>query len=278
MKYQALVPLVTYPDNNTEHAVTNSIAIAKLINANADAVVMEPSIPNVGNALSHIVLDLPEHIRAVEARCSSIAADLIRTFGQVADREGVDARASFLKANPVFFADRAAETARRYDIACVGWLRGSTGIQALAEGLLFGSGRPLLLVPEAEKVQKLDHVAVAWDGTRVAARAVADARRILERAAMISVITMSGEKPIRNEESGELLVESLCSAGLNAHFSESNTRKQNISEALQDHAIHLGADILVMGGYGHSRLRNFVLGSATRGVLANLSMPVMLSH
>jgi len=75
-----------------------------------------------------------------------------------------------------------------------------------------------------------------------------------------------------------MLAESLRRAGLEAQFSSTSTAGSSISEALQNQAISLGADLLIMGGFGHSRIRNFVLGSATRGVMHQLSMPVLLSH
>jgi len=278
MRYQALVPLVTYPDANGETAVTNAMDLAKLIEATIDVVVMEPLIPEVGNALSHVVLNLPEQIRAVYSRCADIAAELIRTVDQHGDREQLMAHASSLKLNPVLMGERAAEIARCYDLSIVGWAPQNAGIHALTESLLFGSGRPVVLVPESAKLQQLEHIAVAWDGTRAASRAVADGRRFLKRSSRVSVITVAGEKPIRDQDRGEIFAESLRRAGLEARFFSTSMDGRSISETLQNQAVSLGADLLIMGGFGHSRIRNFVLGSATRGVMHQLAMPVLLSH
>jgi len=133
MRYQALVPLVTYPDANGESAVVNAVEFAKLIEATIDVVVMEPLIPEVGNALSHVVLNLPEQIRAVHSRCAGIAADLIRFVDQHGDREQVTASASSIKVNPVFIGERAAEIARCYDLSVVSWVPQNAAIHALTE-------------------------------------------------------------------------------------------------------------------------------------------------
>jgi nucleotide-binding universal stress UspA family protein len=147
-----------------------------------------------------------------------------------------------------------------------------------AEAVVFGSGRPTILVPELAQPGPVDHVAIAWDGSRVAARAVADAAPMLQRAAKISVLTVVGEKPLSEKDPGVRLAASLQKRGLSAEAMEIGAEDNPISSTLQQRAIELGAALLVMGGYGHSRVRDFVLGGATEGVLGDLEMPVLLSH
>ncbi len=85
-----------------------------------------------------------------------------------------------------------------------------------AEAVVFGSGRPTILLPELSEVVTLDHVAIAWDGSRVAARAVADAGFLLRRVSRISVITVLDEKPLAENDAGERLAGMLRERGLNA--------------------------------------------------------------
>jgi nucleotide-binding universal stress UspA family protein len=147
-----------------------------------------------------------------------------------------------------------------------------------AEAVVFGSGRPAILLPEAVDVSTIDHVAVAWDGSRVAARAAADARPFLEHATRISVITVLDEKPLKEKDAGARLAGELRKHGLKAEAVPVHARDCPIAETLQQTALDNGCQLLVMGGYGHSRIRDFVLGGATEGVLSDLRMPVLLSH
>lgn len=87
-----------------------------------------------------------------------------------------------------------------------------------------------------------------------------------------------GEKPLPEERPGERLVTSLGKAGLPSTALEIAAEDCPISVTLQHRSIEVGATMLVMGGYGHSRVRDFVLGGATQGVLSDLTMPVLISH
>ena len=170
-------------------------------------------------------------------------------------------------------ADAAATRARYCDISLIGWESGNPTSRMTAETVLFGSGRPAVLLPELSGVAPLDHLAIAWDGSRVAARAVADAQPFLERASRITVLTVLDEKPLKERDAGERLVEALRRRGLAAEAASVNAEDCPIAETLQQRAIERGSDLLVMGAYGHSRVRDFVLGGATAGILSDLLLP-----
>ena len=116
------------------------------------------------------------------------------------------------------------------------------------------------------------------DGSRVAARSVSDARFLLERAASIHVITVTDEKPLKEKDAGERLAASLREAGLKAEFAAIRAEDVPIAATLQHHAARMGADLLVMGGYGHTRLREIVLGGVSHGVMQRMTVPVLMSH
>ena len=278
MKLQTFLPLVTYADPNSESAVANAVAVSKFLNADLHVLALEPDIPKVSNALSNLVLNLPEKIQEAERRCAQIGSSLLDAATKQAADEALTVHTFARKANPILFNDVAAQSARYHDITLMGWAVDNPGVRTLAEGILFGSGRPTVLMSETTALEPIDHIAIAWDGSRVAARAVADARPFLERASSISVITVFGEKPLNDQDAGDRLAESLRNAGLNASFSATRAEGVPIGEALQAHAAEIGAKMLVMGGFGHSRFRDFVLGGATAGVLTQLQMPVLLSH
>ncbi len=133
-------------------------------------------------------------------------------------------------------------------------------------------------MPELSPITSIEHVAIAWDGSRVAARAVADAAPLLHRAAKITVLTVVDEKPLHDRDAAERLAQALGRRGLKAQAMPAKAADCPIATALQERATEIGAGMLVMGAFGHSRLRDFVLGGATAGVLWDLRLPVLLSH
>ena len=232
----------------------------------------------MSNVLSRVLLDLPEKIHDALKLSAQNGAKLLTSARETAEAASVVVTTEVARGQVALLGDMAAEHARYFDMALVGWQAGNMGTRMVAEAVVFGAGRPTLLVPEAKTVEKLDRIAIAWDGSRVAARAVADARPLLERAAAISIITVTDEKPLKEKNAGERLASSLRHGGLKAEFAAINAEDCPIAETLQLQAAAVGADLLVMGGYGHSRLRDFVLGGATEGVLDDLRLPVLLSH
>ncbi len=191
---------------------------------------------------------------------------------------GVQTATEAIAAPLATLGEAAAARARYFDLSLVGWEAGNATSRMTAEAVVLGSGRPTILLPELFEISSFEHVAIAWDGSRVAARAVADARLFLQRASKLSVITVLDEKPLEEEDAGERLAGVLAARGLQAEAVPVKAQDCPIAETLQQTAIEKGAQLLVMGGYGHSRIRDFVLGGATEGILSDLLMPVLLSH
>ncbi|PSC02482.1 hypothetical protein SLNSH_23880 [Alsobacter soli] len=122
---------------------------------------------------------------------------------------------------------------------------------------------------------QFEKVVVAWDGSRVAARAVGDALPALALAKTVSVVTV-GDEP-DDAAPAASLVRNLVAHGVAAQ-AEKIALKISVGAALRDHVHEVGADLLVMRAYGHSRLRDFVLGGATRSILADPLVSVWLSR
>lgn len=278
MKLQAFLPLVTYPDANADAVAIHAVALAAQIGAGIHALAINVDIPDISNALSKLLLDTPEMIRQAETASRRRGEHLLGVVKEKASVAGVDAVTSVVTAPPVGLGDAAATHARYFDLSLIGWEAGNATSRMTAEAVIFGSGRPAILLPKTTDIAEIDHVAVAWDGSRVAARAVADARLFLERAARISVITVLDEKPLKEKDTGERLANELLKRGFNAEAVPTEAEDRPIDETLQQAAIDKGCQLLVMGGYGHSRIRDFVLGGATEGVLTELRMPILLSH
>ena len=151
--------------------------------------------------------------------------------------------------------------------------------RTIAEHILFESGRPVIIVPNRHaKPFACQRVMVAWDHSRTSARALHDSLPFLRLAEEIRLVAVGGEKRFQTDADPATIETALARKGLNARFEQIHLGDAAIGPALQDHALQCGADLLVMGAYGHSRLREFILGGATREVLDDLQLPVLMSH
>jgi nucleotide-binding universal stress UspA family protein len=174
--------------------------------------------------------------------------------------------------------EAATTEARYFDLSVLPWTEGSAQVQDMAQALVFGSGRPILLVPAASRPAPLSHIAIAWDESRVAARALGDALQLLARGGRVSVLTVGDEKALRDARLSESLAASLAHRGYEAEAVDLALGGRTVAKALLEGAHAQGAQLLAMGGFGHSRLRDFILGSATRSILSEPVLPVLLSH
>ena len=137
----------------------------------------------------------------------------------------------------------------------------------------------MLVVPYIQRAGfKLDHVMVCWDASRNAARAVADALPLLERAKAIDVLTVSKERGKSDELPAADIGHHLARHGLNVDVHRIVAPDIDVASSILSYAADASADLIVMGGYGHSRLREFVLGGATRGILSSMTVPTLMSH
>ena len=151
--------------------------------------------------------------------------------------------------------------------------------ELIAESVLFEAGRPVIIVPYIQKAPlKLDRVMACWDGSRPAARAIADAMPLLERAGLVEVVIVSNERGKRDEIPGADMGQHLARHGLKVDIKRISEGSIDVADALLSHAADFSADLIVMGGYGHSRLREFVLGGVTHSILKSMTAPVLMSH
>ncbi|WP_439682530.1 Universal stress protein, UspA family [Cupriavidus oxalaticus] len=161
------------------------------------------------------------------------------------------------------------------------------GLSGVAEYVMLQAGRPILLLPGLAGPTPEGRVAIAWNGSRAAARAVADAMPWLARAAAVSVLVVATANESRepqgqethesdaSHESGQRLVAWLASHGVEADL---HVEQGDPDEALPRLVDAVQAGLLVAGGYGHSRLRELVLGGSTRCLLRQSAFPVFMSH
>ncbi|MBM3567280.1 MAG: universal stress protein [Alphaproteobacteria bacterium] len=147
----------------------------------------------------------------------------------------------------------------------------------LAEEMLLVAGRPILVVPYISKYDSVgDRVMIAWNGSREASRAVHDAMPLLERAKSVNILSVDPENP--NRLPGADIATHLARHGVKVEARRTVGGDLDIGDVLLSTAADLGADLVVMGGYGHSRAREAIFGGATRHMLRHMTCPVVLSH
>jgi nucleotide-binding universal stress UspA family protein len=151
--------------------------------------------------------------------------------------------------------------------------------EVLIETALFRSGRPVLIVPYTHRAAyNCERVIVAWDGSAPAARAIASALPILISAPNVEVVTVTETKKQADVDlPGFNITRHLARHGINAELRRLPSAG-DVANTLLSHLADASADLLVMGGYGHSRLREFVLGGATKGILSAMTAPVLMAH
>lgn len=280
-----LLPLLSYPAATTTDSVEKAVAVASGLGAHIVGVTFELQIRSPVGLYAH-----PAHIGgmfAAESRKSaSNARDLIAAFDDICARKGTMQRGvayehAIEQCAPAEVAHVLVDHARLRDISIFPLNAEAPDQRSLVEALIFESGRPVLLLPEGATRQlpsSFDRVAVAWDHSRPAARAVADALPMLRAAKQVHVVTFADEKRMHRPDSGVELCKHLARHGAEVTFDKVSAKGRAIGDAFEAYAGERNIDLLVMGAFGHSKLREFILGGATRRMLTRPFTWTLLSH
>ncbi|MDA1097859.1 MAG: universal stress protein [Proteobacteria bacterium] len=260
-------------DVHADRRLTLGLMLARQFEAHLTGiyVLSYPTVPGF------VQTELPSEI--IEQRYSEIraAGEAKRAaFDAAAARENVAAEFRVMEGDLV---DAVALCGRYSDLLVVGQPDPDHPSQtdSLAEDLLLAAGRPILVVPYTGDLGHVGRrVMVAWSGTREATRAVHDAMPLLVQAEEVVVFS------VNPEDSGHIAGADICTHlarhGVNAtprHIVAPDMRVgDSVLSAVADNSI----DLLVMGGYGHSRLRELAFGGATRAIMRSMTCPVLMSH
>jgi nucleotide-binding universal stress UspA family protein len=264
--------------NPRDVAIDYAVSVAEDFDAHLCGIAFsyEPVVP------PSIMGGIPADVIDAQWAASAQAADAaIASFEAAAKREGIVAEHRKLEASLGGAGDLFGRLARRFDLAVVGQAEPKHGPaqDLVIEGALFGSGRPVIVVPYIQKGGlKLDRILICWDGSRPAARAIADAMPFLARAAAIDVVIVASGRERSDEVPGADMGEHLARHALKVEVKRIVSTDLDVPNTILSYAADSGADLIVMGGFGHSRLREFVLGGATRGILASMTVPALMSH
>jgi nucleotide-binding universal stress UspA family protein len=276
-----LVALTTYPESTPVSAVEDAVDVAAALAAKISAIACEVKISAPGSPLGNYLLDIPAIVATETKKSSTNAQQLLAAFQAAAEKRGVFQERISEQCLTSEVPDVFIEYARLRDLTIVPVPEGDYIDQWYAESIIFGSGHPTVVLPHTRKRTgsfALDTVIVAWDFSRPATRAVADAMPILEKAKRVCVLTVTKEKAIDTRRSGPELAKHLARHGVDVVLDEVDAKGRRIGDVFEAHVTYRNADLLVMGAYGHSRLREFVLGGATKRVLARPPVPTLLSH
>jgi nucleotide-binding universal stress UspA family protein len=255
-----------------------AVSVAAAFNAHLAGVAFlyEPLIPP--GDMSGIPLDVIDMLRVENENAAKAAAS---KFDDAVRGTTVSAEVQVLNATDAGAPHIFAEVARRFDLSIVAQGDPDTPSPGdpMAEAALFQSGRPVLIVPYIQRAGlTLERVLVCWDGSRNAARAVGDAMPFIVRAKATEIVIVANEDAKSDEMPGADIAQHLARHGAKVEVKRIVSTETDVAGTILSHAADSAADFLVMGGYGHSRLREFVLGGATRGLLAAMTVPVLMSH
>jgi nucleotide-binding universal stress UspA family protein len=276
-----LLALTTYPQPTPLSALDDAIDVAVALGAKISAIACEVKINVPGTLLGRRFLNVPSMIATEAKKSAANAQRLLAAFQAAAEKSGVFQERISEHCLTSEVPQVLIEYSRLRDLTILPMPERDYLDQWYAESVIFGSGRPSVILPHERKRSgsfALDTVIVAWDFSRAATRAMADAMPILEKAKRVCVLTVTKEKAIDTRRSGVELAKHLARHGADVVLDEVDAKGRSISDVFEAHVTYRNADLLVMGAYGHSRLREFVLGGATKSMLTRPPVPIFMSH
>lgn len=278
-----LLSLASYPDRTPDASIDRTLAIAAELGCRTTALTFEAEFDFVrsSGAFTRMVVDLREMAREESIKSSTNAKALLARFENAAKRFGVDHDTALATCSAFTLPDALIEHAKLHDVTVIP-LQDSYGVEQWhAETTIFGSGRPVLVLPGPASTKAgplLTNVVVAWDFSPQAARALGEAIPLLEKAGKVAIATVRGEKHIAARHAHREMAQRLKAHGIEAAFRDIDAAGRSAAAAIEAFLAEADASLLVMGAYGHSRFREFVLGGATRNMLDAPPVPVFLSH
>jgi nucleotide-binding universal stress UspA family protein len=271
-----LLQLSSYPTPTPERVFNSVVPLAAQYDARISVALCQVHFPRVSNYLANKLVGGDQAIARENEVSRDQARSLLDQF--VLQVPEVNRGDQFIIDCTSFLStDQVAVRARSFDLVILP-IPDLVDREVLAADLIFGSGRPVLLLPDDSGTHPWDRIVVGWDGGRAAARALGDALPLLREARDVRLVTVAGEKPLGEGPGLEAVRTHLERHGVIAKAGEVDADGSDAGMTLLRHASEVGADLLVAGAFGHSRMRQFILGGATRSMITAATLPVLLSH
>jgi len=219
-----------------------------------------------------------EVLDAHQAQLEEIEAHHRALFDNIVRRHGIPSEWRSLS----YFSSDVGAHAHYADLAVVA-RPDPAGLTAarpgLIESLVLTSGRPIIIFPQHGTISRVRHILVGWNARREAIRAVADAVPLLARAEAIEVLVIDHQRHAgHGQEPGADIARHLAHHGAQVEVRSLSSRGEDVGHLLLSQAAAFGADLVVMGAYGHSHLSEWVFGGVTRTVLREAGVPVLMSR
>jgi nucleotide-binding universal stress UspA family protein len=277
----ALLHIATYPDPTSEAAIEQAVAFAAGIDGRLAAAAFEVDIPIHSNRVADYLVGLSGMVNEEEAKSRATRTERLAFFEARAKPAGVFGGVVGGQANLYLVSEALAGLARTRDVCLVALGSRFEDQTEVAQTVLFASGRPVILfnpgradLPSAG----LDRVVVAWDGGIHAARAVREALPLLQLAKRVEVVTFINEKETAKPGLVAEALRHLKCHGVAGHPLEIDAAGRKIEAAFDAMIEETNPDLVVMGAYGHSRMKEFVLGGATHHMVYRARTAVFMAH
>jgi nucleotide-binding universal stress UspA family protein len=263
------------PDESSS-ALAYGLSLAQQADAHATVLAASVKLTLSAAGLSRAVAGL---VRAENMRLQA----LVETIARNAEADATAAGVTCTTQTPHIPASELLSAfslqARLHDITVLDSEVSALNLdRGLFETLLTQSGRPILVVPPGRQSFSCRRIILAWDGSAKAARAASDALPFMRTAEAVEVICVTGEKQLPDAVRGTDIAPHLARHGVNVTVNTIAAHKGDVAAALLSAAANSEADILVMGGYVHSRMREMLLGGVTQSMLRDSAVPLLISH
>ena len=277
----ALGEIVVFIDGRTEAAGILEFAgmLAQEHDARLISVFLQPepaaTTPEMfarGEGIQNVIEVHQAQIEGIEARHRAQFEDIVRRHGIRSEWRSLPYLSSEVAVH-AYYADLVV-------IARPESAGQTAGPPGLAESLVLSSGRPIIVFPPGGKVSQVRRILVAWNATRESIRAVADALPLLVKAKAVEVLVVDHQRHPEGhgQEPGADIARHLARHGVHVEVRRLSSGGKDVGRLLLSEAAAFDADLLVMGAYGHSHLREWMFGGVTRTVLYEAGLPVLMSR
>lgn len=265
------------PDQETPSAaLAYGLSLARQSQAHLSAFALLPELTLTHAFVSSVAAGI---VATENHRLRDAAEDIVEAARQRAIADGFSCDTKVVQEHYSLLSLSFTKQTRLHDLTLFDAEPDALSLKrGLLEDALFNGGRPLLVVPSKCEEFRGRTIIVAWDGSAKSARAVQDALPFLKSAAHVEIISVLGEKDMSRAIHGTELVPHLSRHGIQCAAHELTAPNGDAASALQSHASERGADMIVMGAFVHSRLRQLVLGGVTQGMLKRCPIPLLMSY